>query len=212
MADHMPRTDAVAFEYCQHLLLAHAGRQRHDERQRVDQLGRERQLSSFGELEVPVDPAADERELAEIGLDRAVGAAVDQREVVTPVLQVTSQVAARHLGVEFELDLRMRGKEPVELRADVAIQHTLADQHPIMRRARRPRRPFAPMAGERLARGLKGPQVIEERHPFAGHRGPLARAAREQRHAELVLERFDLVAHAKPAKCRGFRRCGESCA
>ena len=206
VADDPPRADAVAFEGRENVALGRALGQRHDERQGVDVVGVERQVPPFGELAVAVYPTADQRHLAHVGFDRAVRAAVDQREVEAPVLDVARQLGARRMRFEDQLDLRVGGEEPVEPRADVAVEQPLADQHAIMHLLRRPFVALAAMRGERLPGGLEGAQVVEERHSGGRHRRPLPGPAGEQREAQLLLQRLDLVAHRSLRDAQGFRR------
>ncbi|MNC92488.1 hypothetical protein D3C83_89250 [compost metagenome] len=75
------------------------------------------------------------------------------------------------------------------------IEQALPAQHPIADLAPGLVAGLSAMRGERLAGGLERPHVVEERHPLGGQRGSLPGAAHEQRQAELLLERLDLIAH-----------------
>jgi hypothetical protein len=112
-----PRADAVALEEAQHLDLLRARGERHDERQGVDQFGVEaaagaRRRTCGGRR----FPAADERELAQMRLDRRSARRWIIAKSNRPPSMSRASAVARRVRLERQLDLRVRLEEPVELR------------------------------------------------------------------------------------------------
>src|SRR5690606_27833972 len=165
------------------------------ERHSVEHVGWQRKLPDIGEHAVAEDSAAHQSELAQVRFDRTIGALVDHCKVEPAALDVASQLTARRVSLERQLDLRMSREETVELGADVSVEQSLADQHAVADLLFHLLRALATVGGQRLGCSLKGLQIIEEGHTFRGERRSLPRTTRKQRDAELRFERFHLVAY-----------------